>query len=286
VVPPARSLSVSDRRGHAIALAAVTALSAKESCGSQTSGRQEPEARASGARSRDDCFDLRARRRRAIALATSRSRRLSRRGTSRLIAFASAGVAGRAIAMPRLQLSCRGWRTTASTRRCTSGVGGPGGNRRAIASLRHRAVPRSPERSSGLDRPGDRNARRAMAGVVEPLATPLPRLQLSCRGWRTTASTRRCTSGVGGPGGNRRATASLRHRPVPRSPERSSGLDRPGDRNAQRAMAGVVEPLATPLPRPRSRRPRHRGDRFDARGRRRRGIGMPDVQAKNTQCLL
>jgi hypothetical protein len=212
VVPPARSLSVSDRRGHAIALAAVTALSAKESCGSQTSGRQEPEARASGARSRDDCFDLRARRRRAIALATSRSRRLSRRGTSRLIAFASAGVAGRAIAMPRLQLSCRGWRTTASTRRCTSGVGGPGGNRRAIASLRHRAVPRSPERSSGLDRPGDRNARRAMAGVVEPLATPLPR--------------------------------------------------------------------------PRSRRPRHRGDRFDARGRRRRGIGMPDVQAKNTQCLL
>ena len=33
------------------------------------------------------------------------------------------------------------------------------------------------ERSSGLDRPGDRNARRAIAGIVEPLATPLPRLQ-------------------------------------------------------------------------------------------------------------
>jgi hypothetical protein len=35
----------------------------------------------------------------------------------------------------------------------------------------------------------------------------MPRLQLPCRGWRTTASTRRCTSGVGGPGGNRRTTA-------------------------------------------------------------------------------
>jgi hypothetical protein len=91
--------------------------------------------------------------------------------------------AERARAMPRLQLSCRGWRTTASTRRCTSGVGGPGGNRRAIASLRHRLVPRSPERSSGLDRPGDRNARRAMAGVVEPLAAPLPRTRPSSRGW-------------------------------------------------------------------------------------------------------
>ena len=39
----------------------------------------------------------------AIASATSRSRRLSRRGTSRAIAFASAGAAGRAIAMPRRQ---------------------------------------------------------------------------------------------------------------------------------------------------------------------------------------
>jgi hypothetical protein len=29
---------------------------------------------------------------------------------------------------------------------------------------------------------------------------------------------------------------SLRHRPVPRSPERSSGLDRPRDRNPRRAM--------------------------------------------------
>ena len=35
--------------------------------------------------------------------ATSRSRRLSRRGTSRVIAFASAGAPGRAIAMPRLR---------------------------------------------------------------------------------------------------------------------------------------------------------------------------------------
>ena len=104
------------------------------------------------------------------------------------------------------------------------------------------------------------------------LACASPRLQLSCRGWRTTASTRRCTSGVGGPGGNRRATASLRHRPVPRSPERSSGLDRPGDRNARRAIAGVVEPLVTPLPRMGSRRPGRRNDRLRVQRRERRSI--------------
>ena len=48
----------------------MTALSAEELCGSHPGGGQERDARASGGRSRDDCFDLGARRRRAIALAT------------------------------------------------------------------------------------------------------------------------------------------------------------------------------------------------------------------------
>jgi hypothetical protein len=49
-----------------------------------------------------------------------------------------------------------------------------------------------PERSSGLARPRDRNARRAMAGVVQPLATPLPRLQQRPRG----TAPPRCGSGT------------------------------------------------------------------------------------------
>ena len=64
---------VPDRRGHAIALAAVTTLSAMESCGSQTSAGREREAWATDGRSRDDSFDWGARRRRAIALATKDS---------------------------------------------------------------------------------------------------------------------------------------------------------------------------------------------------------------------
>jgi len=84
--PPAVALPVSDRRGHAIPLAAVTALSAKESCASQTSGGQEREAWASGGRTRDDCFDLGATRRRAIALATLQS---SAGGHARLLRHAS-----------------------------------------------------------------------------------------------------------------------------------------------------------------------------------------------------
>ena len=161
------------------------------------------------------------------------------------------GAADNTAVTPRMAVVCRRGRNQRTRRR-------PG-------ETAHRRMfgfdgERSPQDRNG----GDRSARKPPVGPKRfsgarhdrfddhrsvALAMPLPRLQLSCRGWRTTASTRRCTSGVGGPGGNRRATASLRHRPVPRSPERSSGLDRPGDRNARRAMAGVVEPLATPLPR-------------------------------------
>ena len=71
---PRQNATRSGQTGHAIALAAVTTLSAMESCGSQTRAGQEREAWATGGRSRDDSFDWGARRRRAIALATSRCR--------------------------------------------------------------------------------------------------------------------------------------------------------------------------------------------------------------------
>ena len=57
---------------------------------------------------------------------------------------------------------------------------------------------RSPQAPDGaLD---ECDSERARIGV-----TAKPRLQLSCRGWRTTASTRRCTSGSVDPA----ATAAL-----------------------------------------------------------------------------
>ena len=65
-----RGRPLPDRPGRAIVLPAVTAVSAKESCGWQTSGGQERKAWVSGGRSQDDCFDFGVRRRRAIALAT------------------------------------------------------------------------------------------------------------------------------------------------------------------------------------------------------------------------
>lgn len=60
---PVRLTMAYDRRGHAIALAAVTALSSKEFVRVADERRQErvlgrPGGRASGGRSRDDCFDL------------------------------------------------------------------------------------------------------------------------------------------------------------------------------------------------------------------------------------
>jgi hypothetical protein len=101
-----------------------------------------------------------------------------------------------------------------------------------------------------------RTRRRPEFGPVDAIARPLVTALLQCHGFSCLAAAggRLLRPGdaqarVGGPGGTRRATASLRHRPVPRSPERSSGLDRPGDRNARRAIAGVMEPLVTPLPR-------------------------------------
>ena len=51
MLPAVEPLLISDRRGHAIALAAVTALSAKEPCGSPTSGGQKRAAWASSSRS-------------------------------------------------------------------------------------------------------------------------------------------------------------------------------------------------------------------------------------------
>jgi len=78
-----------------------------------------------------------------------------------------------------------------------------------------------------------------------------PRPQLSRRGWRTTASTRRCTSGVGGGGGNRRTTALRQHRPVLRSPEivgARHARERFTESNRRRC-----ELPAAPLPRNQSR---------------------------------
>ena len=80
---------------------------------------------------------------------------------------------------------------------------GADGNRRAIASLRHGPVPRSPERSSRLGRPRDPNARRAIASVVEPLATPMP----PQGPWRLVAAYARSDrpTGDGRPAGARHA---------------------------------------------------------------------------------
>jgi hypothetical protein len=52
-----------------------------------------------------------------------------------------------------------------------------GGGRRAIASLRHRSVPRPPERSSAPGRPRDRNGRNAIASSHATPAIAPPRNQ-------------------------------------------------------------------------------------------------------------
>jgi hypothetical protein len=162
------------------------------------------------------------------------SRRRDRAGRARWRRFARWPNPVRSSALPRPQLSRRGGRTAASAPRCTSGVGGADGNRRATASLRHRPVPRSPERSSGLGRPRDRNVRRAIAGVVEPLATPLPRQQPSRLARRTTGSPR--LSGSHAARGRRHSRAIAfpmasagPHRP--RGQKRSSRLGHARDRN-------------------------------------------------------
>jgi len=98
--------------------------------------------------------------------------------------------------MPRPQLSRRRWRMTASARRCTSGI-----------AWCRRQPPRYcfSTASAGPSVPGaivrarplrDRNARRAIARVAEPLATPLPRLRQRrsasrTSAWATLASSRR-----------------------------------------------------------------------------------------------
>jgi hypothetical protein len=83
----------------------------------------------------------------------------------------------RGIGMPRPQESRRRWRTTASARRCTSQGACCSRRRRAIASVRHRPVPRPPERSSAPGRPRDRNGRNAIASSHATAAIAPPRRQ-------------------------------------------------------------------------------------------------------------
>ena len=163
----------------------------------------------------------------------------------------------RTIPTPRPRLSRRGWRTSASARRCTSRA--TRGRRHPphyCSSLRRRPTPR-PERSSRLSRPRHRVARKGVAHSKLPCRRPSRSLRLSGsaqagRCYATVAvaasSTRSRPPGDGQIVRSAQPARPPRHRQLARpcfpSGRRGTATNRPRDapaasRSIRRSGAGV-----------------------------------------------